>query len=59
MDETQAKRYRELRKVPKATLAQWHAANGGVMGVQVYIQWTKEELINAVMEDEQHGAPRR
>lgn len=46
------KRYSELRKLPKATLAQMHVRNGGIMGLRTYLQWTKDELINAVLEDE-------
>ena len=47
-------RYKELAKLPKAQLAQMHAANGGLMGLAVYQKWTKDELLRAVIEDEQY-----
>jgi hypothetical protein len=51
MSGTQA-RIRELTRTPKAQLARIHAANGGLMGVAVYSTWSKDELVNAVLEDE-------
>jgi len=42
----------QITRMTKAQLAQMHAANGGLMGVKVYMQWTKDELINAVIEDQ-------
>lgn len=49
---TTAERTRELNKLPKATLAQMHAGNGGLMGLATYMQWRKDELVTAVLEDE-------
>jgi hypothetical protein len=43
----------QLSKMSKDQLAQMHAANGGLMGVQTYRKWTKDELIKAVLEDQQ------
>ena len=45
-------RRKALEKTPKYQLASMHAANGGLMGVTTYLQWTKDELVNAVLEDE-------
>jgi hypothetical protein len=45
----------QITRMTKAQLAQMHAANGGLMSVKVYMQWTKDELINAVIEDQQYA----
>jgi hypothetical protein len=45
-------RERELQKLRKPQLVQMHVRNGGLMGVETYMKWTKQELINAVLEDE-------
>ena len=45
-------RIRELTRTPKADLARMHVRNGGLMGLQTYLRWSKDELINAVLEDE-------
>ena len=42
----------ELDKMTKFTLASMHVKNGGQMGLTRYLQWTKDELVNAVLEDE-------
>lgn len=46
------KRYAELNRLPKGTLAQLHADYGGLMGVATYRKWRKDELVAAVLEDE-------
>jgi hypothetical protein len=45
--------WQQLSKMSKDQLAQMHAANGGLMGVQTYRKWTKDELVKAVLEDQQ------
>jgi hypothetical protein len=45
-------RRQELERLSKLTLAKMHADNGGIMGVGTYKKWTKEELINTVLDDE-------
>ena len=45
-------RYKQLAKLPKWQLVNMHVANGGLMGRGTYAKWTKEELINVVLEDE-------
>jgi len=45
-------RDRELRKLPKHQLVSIHVANGGLMGAATYSKWTKDELINIILEDE-------
>jgi hypothetical protein len=45
-------RIKQLAKLPKAQLAQMHAANGGLMGLATYMKWTKDELVDAVAQDE-------
>ena len=45
-------RRQELTKLPKAQLARMHDANGGCMGLATYMQWRKDELVTAVLEDE-------
>lgn len=47
------KRIIELSKLSKAELARIHAANGGLMGADTYRTWTKAELLEAVIEDEE------
>lgn len=49
---TVTQRTRELNKLPKAKLAQMHASNGGLMGLATYMQWRKDELVTALLEDE-------
>jgi hypothetical protein len=49
---TTAERMAELTKLPKQELARIHAVNGGLMGIKIYLKWTKDELINAVLRDE-------
>lgn len=49
---TVAQRTKELNKLPKAQLAQMHADNGGLMGLATYMQWRKDELVTALLEDE-------
>jgi len=44
----------QLDKMPKARLAQMHAANGGQMGLPTYLKWRKDELVRAVLEDQQY-----
>lgn len=44
----------QLDKVRKAELARMHVDNGGLMGLQTYLGWHKDELVNAVLEDEGH-----
>ena len=40
-----------LAKLSKYELAAQHARNGGIMGLATYSKWTKDELVNAVLED--------
>ena len=42
----------ELRKTPKATLVGMHINRGGLMGREVYRRWTKDELVNVILECE-------
>ena len=42
----------ELSKLPRPQLARMHVANGGQMGLATYLKWRKDELINAILEDE-------
>ena len=44
--------WQQLSKMSKDQLAQMHAANGGLMGVQTYRKWTKDELVNIILEDQ-------
>jgi hypothetical protein len=48
----------ELAKMSKYDLARMHRANGGLMTLAEYLQWTKDELVNAVMEDQQVRTPK-
>lgn len=41
----------QILKMTKYELARTHVANGGLMGLATYLKWTKEELQNAVLED--------
>lgn len=45
-------RIKELAKLPKWQLAQMHKSNGGLMPLATYQKWSKDELLNAVIEDE-------
>lgn len=45
-------RRRELRKLSKSRLASIHMTNGGLMPHSTYVKWRREELVNAVLEDE-------
>lgn len=51
-DVTAATRERELTRLPKRVLADMHVRHGGQMGRAVYLQWRKDELVRAVLEDE-------
>ena len=55
-----AGRERELRGLPKRALAVMHRNAGGLLSVAEYCQWTKDELVAAVLEDERlmRGEPR-
>lgn len=46
------KRIRELARMTKSVLARMHKQNGGLMPLADYLKWTKDELVNAVLEDE-------
>lgn len=46
------KRIREISRMTKRELAMLHVRNGGLMGLSVYLKWTKDELINAIISDE-------
>lgn len=48
-------RYGELKKMSKERLARIHMRNGGLMGFDAYMNWTKEELISEILEDEKKG----
>lgn len=50
--QAEATRAAQLAKMPKATLAAMHHANGGLMPLATYRKWTREELVKAVLEDE-------
>ena len=49
---TSTQRAKELRKLGKDQLALMHHNAGGQMGLKVYLQWRKDELVNAVLQDE-------
>lgn len=42
----------ELARFPKWKLAEMHKAYGGLMPLAIYRKWTKDELVNAVLQDE-------
>jgi hypothetical protein len=46
----------ELRKLSKYELARQHVLNGGIMGLNYYLTWKKDELVNTVLEDQERGA---
>lgn len=48
-------RTRELSRMPKNVLAHMHKQNGGLMPLATYQKWTKDELVNTVLEDEGYG----
>lgn len=48
-----SQRYRELRKEPKHLLITMHIGYGGLLKRAEYAKWTKDQLIQAVIEDEQ------
>ena len=45
-------RRQQLTKLSKDQLALMHHNAGGAMGLKVYLKWTKDELVNAVLQDE-------
>ncbi len=47
-------RIAQLYKMTKDQLARMHVANGGLMGYATYRKWTKDELVNAILEDESY-----
>lgn len=47
-----SKRVAELSKMTKAQLAQMHVNYGGLMGFANYVKWSKDELVNTVLQDE-------
>ena len=51
-----AKRYNELRKLPKRELAEMQHNRGGLLAVAEYMRWTKEELIDAILDSEARSA---
>lgn len=44
----------QLAKMTKRQLAEMHVANGGLMGLATYLQWTKDELISTILTDESY-----
>jgi hypothetical protein len=48
----QSARVKELAKMSKLDLVCMHIENGGLMGYQEYAKWSKDELINTVLQDE-------
>lgn len=44
--------YATIRKWTKHDLVLRHRMNGGAMQTYEYMKWSKDELVNAVMEDE-------
>lgn len=42
----------QLDKMTKRQLAEMHVANGGLMGLATYLKWSKDELVNTVLQDE-------
>lgn len=47
-----SKRVAELNAMPKDMLARMHVNYGGLMGFNTYLKWTKDELVNTVLQDE-------
>ena len=45
-------RRQELNRIRKDQLALLHAQRGGRMPLATYLKWRKDELVNAVLEDE-------
>ena len=45
-------RTRQLNRMKKGQLARLHATGGGLMGIPVYMTWTKDELVSAILEHE-------
>jgi len=52
-----AGRVRQLQALGKPALARIHVDNGGLMGLATYLRWSKDELIAAIIEDEEGPRP--
>ena len=50
--EWNGKRAQERSKMTKSQLASMHVTNGGLMGLNTYLKWSKDELVNVILSDE-------
>jgi len=47
-----ADRAKELNRMSKRELAAMHVQYGGLLGFLTYAKWSKDELVNTILQDE-------
>lgn len=52
MNAVDDQRIKEISRMHKDKLARMHKYNGGLMPLSDYLRWSHDELVNAVIEDE-------